>query len=218
MLVGIALGVGLWLGLKGREKGKVNTSSQPSAVPTSTISPTVSPKRILQHGILENTSIAAITLLDDVRHVYFQETTGLIRRAIYSVQAKEWYTSVDDQIPLGIASPKNGTPLAVVSRPPDSIDGDLAWRAGLPDQPRLNRETLETDAGFEIPLPKSSFPYQRLAGTYAENFTVSYLYHQLSDSVFAEDLWDDKSKVWISKTFTIDTSEELSTATSGTSV
>lgn len=56
------------------------------------------------------------------------------------------------------------------------------------------------------PIPKSSFPFHRLASTPAENATFSYLYHQLSDSVFAEDLWDDTSQLWISKNFTIETS------------
>ncbi|KAL8750224.1 MAG: hypothetical protein Q9184_006499 [Pyrenodesmia sp. 2 TL-2023] len=125
VMVGIALGIGLWLGLKGRAKGKVETpatlpstsatSSQPSAVATSIVSQTVSPKRILQHGILENTGIAAITLSNDVRCVFFQETTGAFRRAIYSAQANAWHVPIDDQVPLFTALPKNNTPLAAIT-------------------------------------------------------------------------------------------------------
>lgn len=64
--------------------------------------------------MLENTSIAAVTLPGDVRNVYFQESTGAFRRASYSAQANTWDASVrlNSQ---GFSQPKNNTPLAAVN-------------------------------------------------------------------------------------------------------
>lgn len=69
----------------------------------------------------------------------------------------------------------------------------------------LNQTRLTT---FEkrIPTPDSPFPYPRLASTYGDNTTNTYLYHQLDDSVLVEDTWDgDPKSFWISKNITIDT-------------
>ncbi|KAI4166889.1 MAG: hypothetical protein LQ343_007654 [Gyalolechia ehrenbergii] len=58
---------------------------------------------------MDNTSIAAVTLPNENRHVYFQESTGAFRRAIYSSQAKIWQASADAQV---VPDAKNNTPLA----------------------------------------------------------------------------------------------------------
>lgn len=59
--------------------------------------------------------------------------------------------------------------------------------------------------GAELPLPEASFPYTRMASTFAKNSTSSYLYHQITDTTFAEELWDGTSGFWISNNITIDT-------------
>ena len=62
------------------------------------------------------------------------------------------------------------------------------------------------EEGRRIPTPDSTFPYPRLASTYGDNTTNTYLYHQLDDSVLVEDTWDgDPKSFWISKNITIDT-------------
>lgn len=61
---------------------------------------------------MDNTSIAAITLPNGNRHVYFQENTGALRRAIFSSQAGVW--RVSDDVAQIASRPENNTPLAVV--------------------------------------------------------------------------------------------------------
>lgn len=80
---------------------------------------------------MDNTSIAAVTLPNENRHVYFQESTGAFRRAIYSSQAKIWQASADAQV---VPDAKNNTPLAgifdnrVVSiSPPNFIRCNLRY-------------------------------------------------------------------------------------------
>lgn len=53
--------------------------------------------------------------------------------------------------------------------------------------------------------PTSQFPFNRLTSTYATNSNSTYLYHQLSDTILAEELWDGTSGFWISSNITIDT-------------
>lgn len=61
---------------------------------------------------MDNTSIVALTLPNNNRHVYFQEKTGAFRRAIYSSQAKLWRTVLDPQLP---PDSNDETPLAGVT-------------------------------------------------------------------------------------------------------
>lgn len=86
---------------------------------TTTISVSVQPSatgrvtdRLSQHGMMSNTSLAAVTLPNGQRHVYFQETSGAIRRAISSSQVNIWQTSVDTQFR---ARARNNTPLALMT-------------------------------------------------------------------------------------------------------
>ena len=58
-----------------------------------------------------NTSLAAATLSNGNRHVFFQEKSGAIRQAIYSRQAVLWQASTN--APL-VVDAKNDTPLAAV--------------------------------------------------------------------------------------------------------
>ncbi|KAL8647479.1 MAG: hypothetical protein Q9226_006411 [Calogaya cf. arnoldii] len=57
--------------------------------------------------------------------------------------------------------------------------------------------------GGNLPKPGSDFPFQRLASTLSKK---TYLYHQLSDLVIAEDVWDgDTVGSWTSGNITIST-------------
>lgn len=58
----------------------------------------------------------------------------------------------------------------------------------------------------DTPSPESEFPYDRIASTFARNTTMSYVYHQSSDSEITEDVWHDEKGAWTSDSFTIETS------------
>ncbi len=73
----------------------------------------------------------------------------------------------------------------------------------------FNQSTLQVASENSIiPAPKIQFPFLRIAGTSINTTaTVSstYLYHQLSDTVFAEHLWDGTSGFWVSNNISIAT-------------
>ncbi|KAL8674522.1 MAG: hypothetical protein Q9224_007496 [Gallowayella concinna] len=71
----------------------------------------------------------------------------------------------------------------------------------------FNHSTSRLYTQYEVPIPNTQSSFYRFAGTHASNFTNTYIYHQLSDSVIAEELWDNgDSGFWISSNITIDTS------------
>ena len=51
--------------------------------------------------------------------------------------------------------------------------------------------------------PSSPFPYKRLGGASPFNATFFYIYHQMNDTTFAEDHWDETTEVWTSNNVTI---------------
>ena len=114
-LIAAVLGLGLGLVLSRKDK---NDTNQPTASPSisgssTTVSMPTQPVATdiaLQHNVLTNTSIAATTLSNGLRHVYFQEKSGAIRRAIYFPQASLWQASADSSLVTGA---KANTPLAV---------------------------------------------------------------------------------------------------------
>lgn len=86
---------------------------------------------------------------------------------------------------------------------------DIAWLSdGEMDQIAwLNQSRLELyeQNGVRRPSPKTRFPFPYFASTCAGNSTDYYIYHQISDIVIGEELWDGgKSGFWISKNITID--------------
>ncbi|KAL8688499.1 MAG: hypothetical protein Q9218_005607 [Villophora microphyllina] len=89
-----------------------------------------------------------------------------------------------------------------------SIDSDIAplMQGGALF---LNQSVPQYGFGFppkgELPLPTVQFPFEHLASTYAKSSSSTFIYHQLSDTVLAEELWDDTSGFWISNNITIDT-------------
>lgn len=93
----IALGVGLGLALKRREitDSPLESSETPS---------------VKQNGILHDTSIAAITLPNGNRKVFFQGANGAIREAVYSSRAKIWQAFAKSEV---VSRARGNTPLAV---------------------------------------------------------------------------------------------------------
>ena len=53
--------------------------------------------------------------------------------------------------------------------------------------------------------PTSAFPYTRLAATTTDGSTAFYLYHQINESIIAEDVWDRALGSWSSSTINIAT-------------
>ncbi|KAL8773389.1 MAG: hypothetical protein Q9209_001783 [Squamulea sp. 1 TL-2023] len=121
-LIVVALGVGLGLGLSRHKENGISrvatppsdfgTTTQSSAVTTSAPAQASATHRVLQHRIMMNTPIAATTLSNGNRHLYFQDMTGAFRRAIYSSQAKLWQSAIDAQLP---SDSMNNTSLAGVT-------------------------------------------------------------------------------------------------------
>ncbi|KAL8991997.1 MAG: hypothetical protein Q9169_007461 [Polycauliona sp. 2 TL-2023] len=98
----VALGIGLGVGLSRRAKRDDVVVSN-----SSTTSVLAAPA----HGMIDNGSIAAFTLYTGDSHVYFQENSGAIRRALYSHDADKWGAPVDSRL---VANAKMSTPLAAV--------------------------------------------------------------------------------------------------------
>ena len=65
--------------------------------------------------ILNDTSLAALILSNGDRQLFFQDITGLIRRAVRTVSNGQWNTSPSLNISTdpseGVPAPKNNTPL-----------------------------------------------------------------------------------------------------------
>ena len=60
-------------------------------------------------------------------------------------------------------------------------------------QPALIRLENTDDA----PLPSSEFPFTRLASVTSTDRSVTYLYHQMNGTTFAEEQWDAKLRAWL---------------------
>ena len=85
--------------------------------------------------------------------------------------------------------------IAVLS-PGQNGRGRSVWMKG---------STLQQSNGGGLPLPNTTFPFDRLASTPARDSTESYLYHQISDRVIEELLWNARGGFWESQNITIDT-------------
>ena len=102
VLIAIALGIGLTLGLKHSEP----LAGSPIPSPNATAAP------IIRNGILNDTSIAAITTQDGNRHIFFQDFNGSLRHTSFDQSANSWLP-VSQYIQTD-AVPRKFTPLAVV--------------------------------------------------------------------------------------------------------
>lgn len=65
--------------------------------------------KFAHHGIMEDTSIAAVTTLDGTRHVIFQDIGGSLRQMVYSASSKSWATGTNAIITGGA---RDHTPIA----------------------------------------------------------------------------------------------------------
>ena len=70
--------------------------------------------KLIERGIINDSSFAAIEPPGSPgdRHIFFQEDTGSIREAVYTVQNKRWIADLGFVIALDA---KNHTPIATVS-------------------------------------------------------------------------------------------------------
>ena len=128
--VAIGVGVGIWY-TRRSESSEVrycllrcytfpftHSYSHPVASPSAPGSPRArTPKNpSTAQYILNDTSLAAVTLPNNDRHLYFQDSTGRIRYVIRTASTNQWNTSPDSSI---TASAKNHTPLAATAFKPD---------------------------------------------------------------------------------------------------
>ena len=134
IMVAVAVGVGVGEGLKSRKTSKSTTSALATTVTRTNTprfvlrslcyrdfvftqnlreTPTVAPK-LIERGIVNDSSFAAIEPPESPgdRHIFFQEDTGNIREAVYTVQDERWIADLGFVIALDA---KNHTPLATVS-------------------------------------------------------------------------------------------------------
>ena len=69
----------------------------------------------------------------------------------------------------------------------------------------VNNTILEAFSLANPPFPVAKIPYTHIAGTYATNSSNSYVYYQISNTTFVENLWDYTSRRWVPKNITLDT-------------
>ncbi|MCJ1247925.1 hypothetical protein MMC30_005140 [Trapelia coarctata] len=107
LIVLIAIAVGLGIGLHARSVGSNgqnlsspvsagSSTSSSSLIPSSSPTPSGVPTPLANsaHGLLNDTSMAAVTTSDGHRHAFFQEKTGIIRESIYISSTAKWLTDV----------------------------------------------------------------------------------------------------------------------------
>ncbi|MCJ1382359.1 hypothetical protein MMC17_005472 [Xylographa soralifera] len=129
--VGVGTGVGIEKHATQSESG-VSASTTTTRLLSSTIStttttlskssPTTSPPI---HKILNDTSVAAVTLTNGDQRLFFQDTSGAIRESIYNFAADQWEADTGNII---ATDARNNTPIATfdIMSEPQSGNSD-AW-------------------------------------------------------------------------------------------
>lgn len=140
VIVGVAVGTGVGVGLPRRD-----SSTGPAPGAASTVTKTASAKYVLcdpqstihiqlmprkshsvrptggslltNRRILDDTSMAALSLPGGDRRLFFQDQSGIIRQAFYSSASRQWRADINY---LVASDAKNHTPMAVAN-PPTSI-------------------------------------------------------------------------------------------------
>ena len=115
--VGVGVGVGVEVSKKKSVDGSAQfptpTSSNMASMVTSSIAPTrceESPflsiipdvwcsTQVLEHGILNDSSFAAVASSDGSKYVFFQDISGTLRQAFYSQTAQSWTSERSLTIP-----------------------------------------------------------------------------------------------------------------------
>ena len=102
VLIAIALGAGLGVGLSHRD-----VTSVPAATAASPVS---TPLPILKNGILNDTSLAAVTTAEGNRHIFFQDINGSLRHNAFDQSSNKWLNGTD--YVESDSPPRNLTPIA----------------------------------------------------------------------------------------------------------
>ena len=67
----------------------------------------------LSHGVCNNSSLAAVTTADGIRHVFFQDVNGALRQMQLSTTTQTWATSMNFVIP-NTTDAKQNTPMSAI--------------------------------------------------------------------------------------------------------
>ena len=111
LILALALGVGLGVGLN-RNKGQA--TSAPTTSTTNTTNSTGSNfPTAPQHGILNDTSLAAAASFEGNRHLFFQGFNGSIRHATFGQSINSWLTQSD--YVYTNTTPRMHTPMSTVA-------------------------------------------------------------------------------------------------------
>ena len=113
LAIALALGLGLGLGLGLRQQTNQGTKASTTVSADSGIANTPI-QQVKLRGIMTNTSFTALAFPDGQRFIYFQETTGALRRATFDPTNEVWGVSTDTRLD---ADARNNTPLAGVVYP-----------------------------------------------------------------------------------------------------
>ena len=118
--LGVGLGVGLGIGLRGSNNG--DSSGSAAQFPTTSASSRV------QRFIKNSSTIAAVTLSDGRREVYFQDSAGDIRqgRSLHRKRSQPLARDVVDTDRIA-SDAKNNTPLAAVTMFSDHPDVSIEF-------------------------------------------------------------------------------------------
>lgn len=119
-LLSIGLGVGLGIGLRHNDSSSSSSdSNSPSNAPStlstslsSSVVPSSTPAPAIQ-GILNDTSLAAVTSNDGNRHLFFQHFNGSLRHTVHDHAVNAWTNNVDFVATPSV--PQMHTPLAAVN-------------------------------------------------------------------------------------------------------
>ena len=88
---------------------KSSSITSNSSVVQASHTPAIPPSK---HAVLSGTSIAAVTLPNNDRHVFFQERSGIIRQAIYTASASVWESKITTKFQVVADDVRSATPLA----------------------------------------------------------------------------------------------------------
>ena len=125
ILITTTLGIGLGVGLRPHKNRDASNGPDRST--------TTSTSRPVQRLIMDNSSIAAVTLSDGRRDVYFQDSAGEIRQGRY-LYRKRWQPLARDVLDTDriVSGAKNNTPLAAVTMFSDHPDVSTGFPTCLP--------------------------------------------------------------------------------------
>ena len=65
-----------------------------------------------EHGILNDSSFAAVRFLDGSRYVFFQDVSGVLRQSAFSPQDQRWITGDESILPDDSPTPRDHTSLS----------------------------------------------------------------------------------------------------------